>query len=228
MVKSLFVALLSIVMLFALMINVFAADDEYYMSDDGDYVYGHYTKSVHWSVTRSIRFLKIYGEGEFSYTRHIERYDEFIDGLEISNGITVLNEGAFKGLSFRKILFSSTLKRIEARAFADCDNLQKLVIPEGVEYVGKGAFEDCDSLTHVYIYSKNIVIDEGAFPDSLNLKSVYFYGDSIEVGADNAEFERLLENSRSEIILPILFSVAVSGLIIFGFFVIRKKANKQK
>ena len=239
--KNIFSALLCAILLISLIALPVSAEvkiSDTVLGKDTDYVYGYYRKYVHWSVKKSTQTLTVFGnEGEeydetvdssFYYTHHIAPFSEYIKRLVVEGKIRSIEEGALAGLPFERADLGNGIKRIGAKAFSDCKNLEKIIIPESVEYIGKGAFEGCDSLTHVYIYSKNIVIDEGAFPDSLNLKAVYFYGESIEIGAGNAEFEECLAHSGAELVLPILFAVAVSALIIVGFILIRKKTQKTE
>ena len=60
-----------------------------------------------------------------------------------------------------KVLFPNTLKRIEAFAFAECDSLEYVEIPENVT-VGECAFGKCKSLKKVRV-GRGCNIHENAF-----------------------------------------------------------------
>ena len=50
--------------------------------------------------------------------------------------------------SLRKIVIPGCVKTVEAEAFKDCRNVRKVVINEGVEFLGKRAFGDIFRLWH--------------------------------------------------------------------------------
>ncbi len=56
--------------------------------------------------------------------------------------------GSFEGNNLiQNIELSSNVKRIYNRAFANCTNLSKIIIPQSVASIGDNAFEGCDKLT---------------------------------------------------------------------------------
>lgn len=56
--------------------------------------------------------------------------------------------------------------------FPDCDNLKKIIIPEGVKEIPTGAFRDTTGLTSVEIPNSVTTINSSAFRDCLNLDNV--------------------------------------------------------
>lgn len=56
--------------------------------------------------------------------------------------------------------------------FPDCDNLKKIIIPEGVKEIPSGAFRDTTGLTSVEIPNSVTTINSSAFRDCLNLDNV--------------------------------------------------------
>ena len=48
--------------------------------------------------------------------------------------------GVFEESGLRDVRFPSTLKRIECRAFAECENLKVIELPDGLEYLGEHCF----------------------------------------------------------------------------------------
>ena len=50
--------------------------------------------------------------------------------------------GVFRETAIESIRLPSTLRRVEAMAFAGCQNLKSVKISEGVEYIGEQCFYD--------------------------------------------------------------------------------------
>ena len=46
----------------------------------------------------------------------------------------------FQDSALSTVKLPSTLKRIECRAFCDCNNLESVDLPEGLECIGKQCF----------------------------------------------------------------------------------------
>ncbi len=57
-------------------------------------------------------------------------------------------------------------------AFADCDSLRNVTIPESVKNIGENAFNSCDGLTSLTIPNSVTSIGEGAFYKCENLSSI--------------------------------------------------------
>ena len=68
---------------------------------------------------------------------------------DIPNYITIIDEGAFAYNSMEEITLPNSLKKINAGAFAYCNNLQRIVIPNNGTYIGEDAFRNCTSLKSV-------------------------------------------------------------------------------
>ncbi len=61
------------------------------------------------------------------------------------------------------IIVKEGTRRIEAHAFAGCDNVKSITIPDSVETIGARAFENCSSLENVYIGSGVETIGDAPF-----------------------------------------------------------------
>ena len=48
--------------------------------------------------------------------------------------------GVFEGSALENVELPKTLERIEYSAFEDCGNLKNIILPEGLEFIGKKAF----------------------------------------------------------------------------------------
>lgn len=66
----------------------------------------------------------------------------------------------------------SGVDTIGKKAFYRCENLTKIVLPDGLNRIGESAFAECDALTSVEIGTDLSEIASHAFTDCGNLKSV--------------------------------------------------------
>lgn len=78
-------------------------------------------------------------------------------------------------------------------AFKDCKYLEKITLPEGLEYIASGAFKGCENLKNINIPESVIEIGNTAFTDTqlIETQSGVQYVDTWAVGCDNdiAELE---------------------------------------
>ena len=63
--------------------------------------------------------------------------------------------------------------RIENRAFANCINMQSIVIPDSVKSVGREAFSGCTAVTSVKIPDNGLIVEAAAFSECTSLTSVH-------------------------------------------------------
>lgn len=129
-------------------------------------------------------------------------YCDYLKSVSLNEGLEKLGEKeiinsekvegeVFSDTAIKSIRLPSTLKRVEARMFESCQNLKRVEIPSGVEYIGtecfmdsgikkitlpdtlkkigKDAFDDCPSLRTVWV-------EEGC---TLNIRK--YVGDGVEV-----------------------------------------------
>lgn len=69
-------------------------------------------------------------------------------------------------------------------AFMDCDNLETIHIPDGVEVIGSCAFEGCKSLSQITIPASAKFIDYMAFGRCIGLTLVVFNGNVSHIGEE--------------------------------------------
>ena len=79
---------------------------------------------------------------------------------------------AFSETAIESVRLPSTLKRIEAEAFYQCDNLQTVEIPNGVEHIGKTCFSS-SKIEEITLPGTLREINEDAFKYCWSLKTVW-------------------------------------------------------
>ena len=75
---------------------------------------------------------------------------------------------------------------IRKSAFAENQHVQKIIVPEGIKFIGEDAFSQCQSLKEVVLPATLEQIEDGAFSDCPELTSVTFAeSDTLtEIGAE--------------------------------------------
>lgn len=73
--------------------------------------------------------------------------------------------------TLRSIRLPSTLRGIGEGAFAGCEGLERIELPEGLKVLGKECFLECTGLREIRIPDTVTMLGEGAFRGCVNLKS---------------------------------------------------------
>lgn len=115
--------------------------------------------------------------------------------VDFGNNLKTIGQEAFKNSAIKQANFPETLTSISAGAFANCNNLTKVVLPDSLTLIGGSAFGNCGSLTDITIGSglRNLngfsgctalttinipgtvkTIDVTAFNSCTNLKTIVF------------------------------------------------------
>ena len=79
--------------------------------------------------------VKVIGKGILGYSRGGN-----VRKLIIPEGVTEIQEGAFNTSKISEVILPSTLKKIGEWAFAACENLKNVTIPDGVMLIPAFAF----------------------------------------------------------------------------------------
>lgn len=61
----------------------------------------------------------------------------------------------FKGTKIKNVTFEKTVQSIDARAFANCTNLESLHIPSSISSIGMEAFQGCTGLREITVDESN-------------------------------------------------------------------------
>lgn len=112
------------------------------------------------------------GAGAFSGARYIEEINFAGDK------VSVIGEDAFSGTLIKEIKIPENLKKISARMFKGCVQLDNVVIPEKVTSIDSEAFFGCSWLDHVILPANVKKIATDAIPKNA-LMTIYAPKDSI-------------------------------------------------
>lgn len=91
--------------------------------------------------------------------------------ISLPEGIEFIADLAFKNTGIISIQLPSTLK-ILGSAFENCDMLEEIVVPEGVEEIAHGTFAGCARLSQISLPSTITKIGKSAFSDCIFLKEI--------------------------------------------------------
>lgn len=91
--------------------------------------------------------------------------------------VTAIGADAFAGCdTVTTILLPDTVTAIHPRAFAGCTELRGLFLPEGTAYIGPDAFAGCAKLEAIHIPSTVESIEPGVFSDCASLSYIFYSG----------------------------------------------------
>jgi hypothetical protein len=112
----------------------------------------------------ALETLKIYSRVEKFKMFRTVNFTEFT----IPDGVKVI-EGNFQGCCIEKIILPSTLQRIGASAFANCENLRSVKINSEITNIGINAFYNCKALSDIKLPSSVEQIEAFAFEGCVSL-----------------------------------------------------------
>ncbi len=101
-------------------------------------------------------------------------HDGFDGNIFVPDDVTEICNRAYEVAycGIKKVVLSPSVKKIGERAFACCERLQEIELPNGVEIIGKEAFSDCHSLKKINIPETVTSIGAGAFDECGDLEEI--------------------------------------------------------
>ncbi len=107
-----------------------------------------------------------------------------ITELVVPEGVTKIEEGAFKGLvNLKTVVLPNSIEKIDANAFKGCTSLETVQLGEKITYLGESTFEGCESLKEIVLPLSLSTIEKHAFKDCANL-TIYTYYNEQPIGYD--------------------------------------------
>ena len=147
---------------------------------------------------------------KFTYTyRGCFDQCENLQSVTFGTGLTCIPRGAFWLSGLESVHFNTptNIKEIAFAAFYGCWKLKNIVIPEGVETIGRSAFVDNIALTSIKIPSSLTYFDVTSLSGAMNLKKIIVpsinqwctmdYGNNRMVGSLNSAVENYDFNGDS-------------------------------
>ena len=98
---------------------------------------------------------------------------ESLKSLTLGNSLTKILNGTFFECGFTSIDLGNSVNFIGARAFKNCRNITRVVIPNSVETIGYSAFYYCSNLSEITIPKSVKEIGTYAFEEDYELKNVH-------------------------------------------------------
>ncbi len=105
--------------------------------------------------------------------------------------------GSFTDTQVTKVTLPSSIKTIGLQAFKKAQNLQEVVLNEGITEIVEGAFIKCPELTTINIPSTVTVIHKGLFKDCPKLKTL-----TLPEGITDLEGEALYNSGIETLTIP--------------------------
>ena len=134
---------------------------------------GNCGENLKWELNSGI--LTISGEGEMDSYNKSPWYNsaDTIKEIVISQGVTSIGDGAFKGCSgLTDITIPNSVTSIGEDAFRRCSGLTSITIPDSVTSIGEDAFRRCSRLTDITIPNSVTRIEQYAFDECSGLTSI--------------------------------------------------------
>ena len=145
-------------------------------------------ENLTWTFDDSTGTLTISGTGAMnnysSSNRPWEGYEDNVKTVVMNNGVTTIGQLAFADCDIlTSVIIPESVTIIYDGAFDECNSLKSLIIPNGVTTIGGYAFANCDSLTSVIIPDSVTLFGPSAFHSCDSLSSVVIGSGVKTIGA---------------------------------------------
>ncbi len=98
--------------------------------------------------------------------------NEKVENIFIPEGFDYIQDVAFAKSSVKKIEIDSGLLGIDAMACADCVELEEVVLPNTLKYIGREAFQECYSLEDIILPPSVEAVGVDLFKKCANLRRI--------------------------------------------------------
>lgn len=114
------------------------------------------------------------------------KYNGTAENVSISNSVKKIEAEAFADNdNVKTVVIGGSVEAIGASAFEGCDQLEKVIIPDSVETIDQAAFADCPSLTTVEIGKGLESLGNGVFAGDISLADVKFDSSNLKFTCDD-------------------------------------------
>lgn len=136
--------------------------------DDGEIqIEGYYGSDPDVLIPSEINGAEVVSIAPYAFYRN-----ETIHKVALSEGIREIGERAFWGSSIHEIVFGGAAPVLGVYAFADCDVLERITVPDGVALLPEGLFSGCDALLAVELPDSLTEIEKDVYNGCTRLKSL--------------------------------------------------------
>lgn len=135
--------------------------------------------------------------GEITIPEKVTYDDTEYPVTTIMGSYDVNLSGSFTDTQVTKVTLPSSIKTIGLQAFKNAQNLQEVVLNEGITEIVEGAFIECPELTTINIPSTVSVIHKGLFKDCPKLKTL-----TLPEGITDLEGEALFNSGIETLTIP--------------------------
>lgn len=99
-----------------------------------------------------------------------------LTSIKLPNSLEIIKNNAFNGCRKLKLQggFPSTLKKIDSKAFYNCNVLDFTIMPQNLEYIGNDAFYYCGPQNIIFSGNRIITSDGAPFNRCTSLATVQF------------------------------------------------------
>lgn len=129
------------------------------------------------TVSAGLEYVSWHNGTCYVYRMGTCRDTELIIPQVAPNGdrVIAIDEKAFQDYTeLKSVVLPEGLEKIGKSAFAGCEQLATIRFPESLRQIGERAFEDCKSLREIHIPAKVVYIGDLAFEGCRRLKQASF------------------------------------------------------
>lgn len=155
----------------------------------GDYAFAFNKRIQKLALPNSVKYVGASAFASMEKLESVENYNvprsdhstfyncDLLESVKIGTNVETISKGMFANCEkLTKVEFeernNSLPLLIEEGAFSSCENLAEILLPEGVDSIGKEAFRDCYSLTSIKIPSTLKSIERSTFDNCKKLQKV--------------------------------------------------------
>lgn len=95
-----------------------------------------------------------------------------VENVFISQGFDYIQDMAFAKSTVKKIEIESGLLGIDAMACADCTDLEEIILPNTLKYIGRETFQECYSLEDIILPPSVEAVGVDIFKKCANLRRI--------------------------------------------------------
>lgn len=118
------------------------------------------------------------------FSHHSQFNGMDIDRIVIEEGITGLAEESFVLLPINKVVLPEGLSYVGCDVFAECSDLEEIILPSTLESISDRMFSHCESLRRIVIPEGVVSIGKEAFSGCASLESIRLPRTLVSIGDD--------------------------------------------